>query len=129
MENIQEHLPEDWHEVIFQEKIKPVIFKNIEAASTPPVAIISGGQPGSGKSRMLDLVAQEFKELSATAVIIGDDLRGYHPYYESYIEQNDQTAALRTNPDVGRWVEKALAYTKSIHCHIILESTMLFPTR
>ncbi len=124
MENLDEHLPEEWHEVIFQEKIKPVIFKDIKTVSTSPVAIISGGQPGSGKSRMLDLIAQEFGELSATAVIIGDDLRGYHPYYESYIEQNDQTAALKTNPDVGLWVEKALTYAKSIPCHIILESTM-----
>jgi Cdc6-like AAA superfamily ATPase len=72
MENIQKHLPEDWHEAIFQEKIKPVIFKNIETASTPPMAIISGGQPGSGKTKMLDSVAQEFKELSATARIIGE---------------------------------------------------------
>lgn len=107
MDESKEQLPEDWHEAIFQEKIKPVIFKDIETLPFP-VAIISGGQPGSGKSRMLALVAQEFEGLhAATAAIInGDDLRGYHPFYESYIEQNDQTAAIRTNPDVGRWIKK-----------------------
>jgi len=127
MENVKEHLPENWHEAIFREKIKPVIFKNIKAASFPPVAIISGGQPGAGKSRMLDLVAQELEELNAAAIIIGDDLRGYHPFYESYTEQNDQTAAIKTNPEVGQWIEKALDHAKSIQCHIILESTMRDP--
>lgn len=68
------------------------------------MAIISGGQPGSGKSRMLDLVAQEFKEPHAAAIIIGDDFRGYHPFYESYIEQNDQTAAM-----VSLWLMRRLA--------------------
>ena len=91
------------------------------------MAIISGGQPGSGKSRMLDLVAHEFKGSPAPAIISGDDFRGYHPLYETYIEQDDQTAAVRINPDVGRWIEKALNYAKSIRCHIILESTMRDP--
>ena len=98
MNTSKEHLPEDQPEAIFQEKIKPIIFKDIQIASLPPVAIISGGQPGSGKSRMLDLVAHEFKGSLAPAIISGDDFRGYHPLYETYIEQDDQTAAVSINP-------------------------------
>jgi len=46
-------LSEEKHEKIFQNKILPEIFSDVQSRPNP-VVIIFGGQPGSGKSAAVD---------------------------------------------------------------------------
>jgi adenylate kinase family enzyme len=108
---------------IFETAIKPEIFSGAQPAQRP-VAVIFGGQPGSGKSAALDLAADDLAERGGAVQIIGDDLRVYHPAHERLMREDDRIAAFYTGPDSGRWVEKAIAYAKEQRFNVIIEGTM-----
>jgi len=118
-------LSEAENEAIFQ-KIKSKIFQECQSVESP-VAIIFGGQPGSGKSKAVELSELELKHRGGVTTIIGDELRPYHPHHDRLMKLDDNTAALFTQYDAGRWVEKAITHAKSIRCNIIIESTMRVP--
>ncbi len=108
---------------IFDTEIKPDLFTSVEA-SVRPVAVIFGGQPGSGKSAALDRAADDLAQRGGAVQIIGDDLRIYHPDNGRLMREDDKLAAFYTGPDSGRWVEKAIAYAKEQRLNIIIEGTM-----
>ncbi len=108
---------------IFDARIKPQLFAGVQS-SARPVAIIFGGQPGSGKSAALDLAADDLAQRGGAVQIIGDDLRVYHPDNARLMREDDKTAAFYTGPDSGRWVEKAIAYAKEQRFNILIEGTM-----
>src|SRR4051812_30024656 len=113
-------LSEEENDLIFHKEIKPEIFNECQPVKYP-VAIIFGGQPGAGKTKAVELAQLELKHNGGAALIIGDDLRPYHPKHENLMEIDDNTAALFTQRDAGRWVEKAITYAKNTHCNIIIE--------
>jgi len=108
---------------IFESEIKPDLFSGARPAKRP-VAVIFGGQPGSGKSAALDRAADDLAKHGEVVQIIGDDLRVYHPAHERLMREDDRIAAFYTGPDSGRWVEKAIAYAKDQHFNVIIEGTM-----
>jgi len=116
-------LSEKEHQTIFEKEIKPRIFASAQSVSQPS-AIIFGGQPGAGKSAAIDAAMQELSQQGGAVEIIGDDLRGYHPAYESLMEQDDKTGAFYTDRDTGRWVEKAIAEAKTQRVNLVIEGTM-----
>ncbi|GAB0120035.1 zeta toxin family protein [Acidisoma sp. 7E03] len=116
-------LSEDDHQRIFETRIKPRLFAGV-APSPASVAVIFGGQPGSGKSAALDWAANQLAERGGAVQIIGDDLREYHPANARLMREDDKIAAFYTGPDSGRWVEKAMAYAKEQRFNVIIEGTM-----
>lgn len=116
-------LSEAEHQAIFETDIKPVLFMGVQASSKP-VAIIFGGQPGAGKSAALDDALKELNQCGGAVQIIGDDLRGFHPEYGRLMMENDRIAAFYTDRDTGRWVEKAIAEAKAQSVNILIEGTM-----
>lgn len=121
--NIEQYwLSEREHQEIFEADIKDAIFADVKAVDQP-VAVIFGGQPGSGKSPAINRVVAELASEGGAAQIIGDDLRGFHPAYARLMADDDRTAAY-TDRDSGLWVEKTIAYAKEIRCNLIIEGTM-----
>jgi hypothetical protein len=108
---------------IFDARLKPRLFAGVQS-SARPVAIIFGGQPGSGKSAALDLAADDLAQRGGAVQIIGDDLRVFHPDNARLMREDDKIAAFYTGPDSGRWVEKAIGYAKEQRFNIIIEGTM-----
>lgn len=89
-----------------------------------PKGVILGGQPGSGKSYLKDEVIQEFNE--HFIFISTDDLRLYHPAYES-LQQNPETvqnAANLVNPYASAWTEKLIKYCIEKKYNLIIDSTL-----
>ncbi len=108
---------------IFDARIKPRLFAGVEPVARP-VAVIFGGQPGSGKSATLDRAADDLAQRGGAVQIIGDDLRVFHPDNARLMREDDKIAAFYTGPDSGIWVEKAIAYAKDRRFNIIIEGTM-----
>ena len=119
----QYRLTETEHQRIFENRIKPVIFEDVTPIHNP-VAVIFGGQPGSGKSASLDVAIIELSSHGGSAQIFGDDLRIYHPRHEFLMKQDDRTAAFYTDRDSGRWVEKAIDEAKKRSVNVVIEGTM-----
>ncbi len=110
---------------IFDARIKPRLFAGLEPVARP-VAIIFGGQPGSGKSAALDRAADDLAQRGGAVQIIGDDLRVFHFDNARLMREDDKTAAFYTGPDSGHWVEKAIAYVKEQRFNILIEGTMRY---
>lgn len=119
------HLSEAENEAIFQ-KIKAKVFQECRPVDLP-MAIIFGGQPGSGKTKAVELSELELKSCGGSVSIVGDDFRPYHPQHDQLMKLDDNTAALFTQHDAGRWVEKAITHAKNIRCNVIIEGTMRVP--
>lgn len=120
-------LSEEEHEKIFEEKIKPYHLSGASPADSP-VAVIFGGQPGAGKSTIIELAREELLHKGGAVVIAGDDYRKYHTPYNDLTSEGRQDAALLTNEDISKWVEKAMQYSQKMHYNIIMESTMRTPS-
>ena len=92
-----------------------------------PVAVILGGQPGAGKTRLLNDASTELQVRGATVIINGDDLRSFHPAYARLRRTDPLNAARYTDHDSGRWVEKLIAAAQERRVNLVIESTMRRP--
>lgn len=87
-----------------------------------------GGQPGSGKSGLLDAATDHLTTPTSRPVqVVGDDLRDYHPDYQRLLATDDRTAAAATDQDSGRWVEMCLTHARENRYSVVVEGTMRNP--
>lgn len=116
-------LTEAEHDRIFHTRIKPLMFDGHQPTERPTAAIF-GGQPGAGKSAVVDYAVQQLKARGGAVQIIGDDLRAFHPAYAKLMAKDDTTAAFYTDRDTGRWVEKAIEHATTTRYNVVIEGTM-----
>jgi predicted ABC-type ATPase len=89
-----------------------------------PLGIILGGQPGSGKSFLVNEVKKEFQK--DFIFISADDLRLYHPAYAS-LQQNPETlqnAANLVNPYASAWTERLIKHCIENKFNLIIDSML-----
>lgn len=88
-----------------------------------PRAIILGGQPGAGKSALLEVSKQEFADRNVV-VINGDELRYYHPRYREIQRTEERRFAELTDPHVRPWTKQLFDRTIETGRHVVFEGTM-----
>lgn len=120
-------LSEQQHERIFRQVIIGDYFASGDAPSPYPTAVILGGQPGAGKTALLDPAYKDLCAIGPTVVINGDDLRSFHPEYQRLQSKDPENASQLTNHDSGRWVEKLIAEGIERRVNLVIESTMRNP--
>ena len=114
---------------IFIDDIVPALFSHVAHLKTPELHII-GGQPGSGKSTLINEVADDLKKRfnnESVVSIIGDDFRPFHPHYKKLLEIDASKAAYYTDTDSGRWVEQAVDLTAQQGNCVVIEGTLHDP--
>lgn len=120
-------LPEAESERIYRERIRPLVLPDELAPVERPTFVILGGQPGAGKTGLLIESREALKAEGATVSVVGDDLRGFHPGYRALQRSDPENAALLTNPDASRWVERLLEEARRRRVNVVLETTMRQP--
>ncbi len=85
--------------------------------------VITGGQPGSGKSKLLEQAKELFSD-GNVVVINGDDLRNFHPHAREILKHDDRKFAERTDPDSREWTKKLFERAIETRRNIVFESTM-----
>lgn len=115
---------------ILPEKLHNATYKRLERFSfqgaSPqlnPIAIILGGQPGSGKSGLLNASYEEIPNRNAV-MINGDDFRQWHPYIKQIRMTDEANMAALTDPDVRPWTKRLFDTSISTKRNIIFEGTM-----
>lgn len=106
---------------IYAQDIRDFIFSK----ATPidkPMAIIVGGQPGAGKSNILDLSRVDLNKNAA--IINGDDLRQFHPMDKTLYQRFGLSSSQLTHPDSAVWSIKGSNEAAENKYNIILESTL-----
>ncbi len=114
-------LSDQEHERAYQ-KIENDLLQGTRPIEQPRV-IITGGQPGSGKSKLLEQGREQFPD-GNVVVINGDDLRVYHPRQEEILKVDDKRFAERTDPDSRAWTKRLFDRAIESKLNIIFESTM-----
>lgn len=109
------------HEQIYR-KIESRLFQETRS-SLYPRAVIMGGQPGSGKSKLLEASREEFPD-GNVVVINGDELREYHPQSNEIFKLDDKRYAERTDADSRVWTKRVFDKAIETRRNIIFESTM-----
>lgn len=115
-------LDEQEHERIYQ----LLQYYEIEYDTTPvrqPIAVILGGQPGSGKSGLMECSAKEFPDRNVV-ILNGDDYRSAHPESDTIIQLYEKDYAKLTDLEVREWTRRLFEYAISTRRNIIFEGTM-----
>lgn len=120
-------LSDETSERVYQTKVRRLLFRNVQRAEAPRFIIV-GGQPGCGKTGAVLSAARELKQAgSGVAIINGDELRPFHPDYARLVKQDRSTAADKTGPDVGAWVERGIREAAANGFNAVIETTMRQP--
>ncbi len=101
-----------------------IVSRELQTSQLPSTqlrAAITGGQPGAGKSQLIESLLDT--DPSAVA-ISGDDLRSYHPEYRRLQRDDPSNAAFYTDRDAGRWAEMLIEEASNRGHDLIIESTM-----
>lgn len=97
------------------------VFDGIEP-SEHPIIYISGGQPASGKGRLISIAERELK--GNAAIINGDEYRFAHPKIVEIFQKHERELAQYTDYDVRRWTQELFEKAISEKYNIIFEGTM-----
>ena len=110
------------------------IFKDIESYYLPksvaqdnPLAIITGGQPGSGKSGITADAQVMLSKRGGYVLLDADKLRNHHPYYPMLRLVDDKLAADYTHYDAGQWAIKLKNSALNDKRNLIVDQTSRDP--
>ena len=80
-------------------------------AQEKPRAILLGGQPGSGKSEIALMAAQELNARGGAVVIDADQLREKNPAYKKLSITDPKNAADLTHKEAAEWARRLTTAT------------------
>ncbi len=89
----------------------------------PPIGIMLGGQPASGKSLLIRRLLSENPAIGFI-VINGDDFRPLHPRFAEFNQLSEQDSAVLTQPFVNYIGQALLKEALQNRFNIIIEGTM-----
>lgn len=112
-------LTTDDHENIYQSYITP--FLKVARDVEQPTAFFLGAQPGSGKTRLRELLSKQ----KDSVVINTDDLRWFHPEYNKLLENpvTNTRGPYLVNPDATEWSVRLFDEAIQQRSNVIIDST------
>lgn len=88
-----------------------------------PIAIVVGGQPGSGKSILIEQVIIELDK-NEVVVINGDEYRKYHSKSKEILKNDEMDYAFYTDADVRDWTKRLFDKAINEKYNLVFEGTM-----
>ncbi len=118
-------LSPELHESIYTERIAARYLPKSKPQEQP-CAIITGGQPGSGKSGLTAMAIERFRE-SGYVLVDADKMRPYHPEYTKLMRADDKIAANLTHADCGPWATRLMRDGVAGRRNLIIDQTSRDP--
>ncbi|MEW1926394.1 zeta toxin family protein [Streptomyces sp. NPDC088360] len=115
-------LPESDNARIFNERIVPDLLEGRSPQTTPTVVFLIG-QPGAGKSRVTELVADVLNKRGGFVDVDSDLYKPYHPSYDDLMAQDDTLMAAYTRADGRAWMAQAEGYVRSNGLNAVVQET------
>ncbi len=99
-----------------------ILKKNkLAAPQQNPQAFVLGGQPGAGKSRLIDMVKETLND--NVVVINGDDYRKYHPHFAEFQKQSTIDSSPKTQEFAGNMARAILKKAVEGKYNVVIEGT------
>lgn len=118
-------LSKQMHEAIYSEIKSHYLPKSHPQQA--PQAVITGGQPGSGKSSLAIMAVARFGARGGAVLVDADKLRARHPNYKALMENNDKMAADLTHADCGAWAQRLLRDGVEGRRNLVIDQTSRDP--
>ncbi|MEU1826655.1 zeta toxin family protein [Streptomyces abikoensis] len=115
-------LPEAENRRIFTERIVPDLLANRTPQDTPTTVFLIG-QPGAGKSKVTEMVANTLNRHGGFVDVDSDLYKPYHPAYAALMTQDDTLMAAYTRADGRAWMAQAEQYVRDHGLHAIIQET------
>ena len=112
---------------IYEALIRPQYLDGSARGLARPVAVITGGQPGSGKSALRRNAEQALAPQGGAALSDPDELRRFHPRFMEFNALDDKSTASKTQADASAWARQLLADAIAERRNIILDRTLGSP--
>lgn len=109
------------HDIIYKE-IEEQVFLG-KHPKKYPIAIVLGGQPGSGKSFLIKEAKGEFDD-GNVVIINGDEYRRWHPDSKKILNNYEEDYAFYTDADVRTWTSNLFDKAITDKYNFIFEGTM-----
>ncbi len=100
------------------------VFKEItknKSIEKNPIAYFIGGQPGSGKTMLADMLMEKDENI---VYINGDEYRKYHPRYKEIVEKYGKDAAIYTQKFSSEIIENLIENLGDKKYNLIIEGTL-----
>ncbi|SHE38024.1 Zeta toxin [Seinonella peptonophila] len=93
-------------------------------SQTEPVAILIGGQWGSGRSNLMNLSKQDFNDFSSVLVINEDELRRIHSkrFQAISVDQEDMSSFIEQN--INQWKQDLITKAIQQKVNVVIEDTL-----
>ena len=118
-------LSPELHEAIYAEEIAAYYLSKSKPQANP-CAVITGGQPGSGKSGITKHAIKRFKE-TGYVLVDADKLRPKHPEYMNLMKEAGKLAANLTHADCGPWAARLMRDAVQGRRNLIIDQTSRDP--
>lgn len=92
-----------------------------------PIAIMTGGQPGSGKTGLTGIALQELALRGGAVVIDADRMREYNPDYRRLMASDPEHAADLTHPTAAQWANQLRDRAIFERRNLVVDGTMRDP--
>lgn len=92
-----------------------------------PRAVITGGQPASGKGTLASNAVNELAGEGGAVKIDADDLRDWHPSYAALQRENDREAASLVHPDAAKWAKRLTDDAIEARRNLVIDQTSRSP--
>jgi predicted ABC-type ATPase len=112
-------LDEIEHKRVYEEIIEPAFFLDTTPVEKPSVVFV-GGQPGAGKTRLIERSMSEFDDENVVPINT-DELRAFHPKYVEIAQADDKIAAERTHTDASAWNRRLLRRCLETQRNMVVE--------
>lgn len=113
-------------ERIWQEQIRPRVFRKAELSSSP-VTVFLGAQPGAGKTQG-GKMADQLHADRPLVHIVGDDYRKYHPDYKYLVTHDPLRMPAVTGHASGEWIRMCVEYAHKHSYSVLIEGTWRNPS-
>ncbi|MGW8797357.1 zeta toxin family protein [Streptomyces sp. NPDC055775] len=104
-------LPADQNRRIFASGILPDLLTG-PVPQDPATAVFLLGQPGAGKTRVAQLIAEQLDARGGFVDVDSDLYKPHHPQYARLMAEDDRLMTLYTGPDGRAWMRQAQQFVR-----------------
>ncbi|MGW4784905.1 zeta toxin family protein [Streptomyces sp. NPDC004230] len=89
-----------------------------------PVVVFVAGQPGSGKSLVVDVVHRALERRGGAVRVDRDAYKDVHPHYTDFLAEDVRTAGVRVRPETYRWQAEVEARVRADRYDGVVEAPL-----